>query len=258
MLGQLTYSKCSKFQICKQQHASATGCEHGCQPSWLGGCFISQDWEVLWPGNHHDYYVATIIMLSWYFEGQMIKTQHSFWSLCSHHDECDDTNADPSILGDHWNLCVFLSLDPAHSFWSLCSHTVAAQALFDSESPQVSSQVKAFLQITMYFPIRSGLCLGCKARLFPCGASDEGWEGCEVWWGEAQPRQVSHLLVSPRSLFLTLSLSLFLYFGLSKASGFLSPCSQPLPYTLQPWTLLLDWKTSLALVFGGLGLLWRW
>ena len=61
----LTFWKCSTFQICQQQHASAAGCELGCQPGWLGGCFISQDWEVLWPGNDEDNYVAATLANHW-------------------------------------------------------------------------------------------------------------------------------------------------------------------------------------------------
>ena len=50
------------------------------------------------------------------------------------------------------------------------------------------------------FIIRSGVYLGSKALLGPCGESDEVWEGCEVWQGETRSRQVPHLPFSPRPL----------------------------------------------------------
>ena len=50
------------------------------------------------------------------------------------------------------------------------------------------------------FIIRSGVYLGTKALLGPCGESDEVWERCEVWQGETRSRQVPHLPFSPRPL----------------------------------------------------------
>ena len=100
----VNWQKSQTFQIWRQQHAPTPGCEHGCQPGWLGGCFISQDWKVLWPGNSvndcdgiiHSYVIFQLILTS----------------------GC-------------------LSLVLPHSFSSLWFLTVAALGLFVSESPQV-------------------------------------------------------------------------------------------------------------------------